>query len=279
MGRRVPKRYLVGFEPMQTHSKQPIKISVNNVTKTFGHGTGNAVTAIDGFNLEIRDGELISLLGPSGCGKSTFLYLIGGFEKITEGEILLDGVPITGPGSNRGVVFQEYVLFPWQTVARNIEYGLRLNNTPKEQRVARVKELVRMIGLEGFEDVYPFTLSGGMQQRVSIARAMAYDPDVMLMDEPFGALDAQTRNKMLVDLIGIHEKTHKTILFVTHSVEEAVMISDRVCLFSSRPSKVKEIIEIEIEHPRSVTDDRFVTYQKRLIDGLAEKDVGGQSDA
>ena len=279
MGRRVPKRYLVGFEPMQTHSKQPIKISVNNVTKTFGHGTGNAVTAIDGFNLEIRDGELISLLGPSGCGKSTFLYLIGGFEKITEGEILLDGVPITGPGSNRGVVFQEYVLFPWQTVARNIEYGLRLNNTPKEQRVARVKELVRMIGLEGFEDVYPFTLSGGMQQRVSIARAMAYDPDVMLMDEPFGALDAQTRNKMLVDLIGIHEKTHKTILFVTHSVEEAVMISDRVCLFSSRPSNVKEIIEIEIEHPRSVTDDRFVTYQKRLIDGLAEKDVGGQSDA
>jgi NitT/TauT family transport system ATP-binding protein len=279
LGRRVPKRYLVGFEPMQTHSKQPIKISVNNVTKTFGHGTGNAVTAIDGFNLEIRDGELISLLGPSGCGKSTFLYLIGGFEKITEGEILLDGVPITGPGSNRGVVFQEYVLFPWQTVARNIEYGLRLNNTPKEQRVARVKELVRMIGLEGFEDVYPFTLSGGMQQRVSIARAMAYDPDVMLMDEPFGALDAQTRNKMLVDLIGIHEKTHKTILFVTHSVEEAVMISDRVCLFSSRPSKVKEIIEIEIEHPRSVTDDRFVTYQKRLIDGLAEKDVGGQSDA
>lgn len=264
---------------MQTHSKQPIKISVNNVTKTFGHGTGNAVTAIDGFNLEIRDGELISLLGPSGCGKSTFLYLIGGFEKITEGEILLDGVPITGPGSNRGVVFQEYVLFPWQTVARNIEYGLRLNNTPKEQRVARVKELVRMIGLEGFEDVYPFTLSGGMQQRVSIARAMAYDPDVMLMDEPFGALDAQTRNKMLVDLIGIHGKTHKTILFVTHSVEEAVMISDRVCLFSSRPSKVKEIIEIEIEHPRSVTDDRFVTYQKRLIDGLAEKDIGGQSDA
>ena len=136
-----------------------------------------------------------------------------------------------------------------------------------------------MIGLEGFEDVYPFTLSGGMQQRVSIARAMAYDPDVMLMDEPFGALDAQTRNKMLVDLIGIHEKTHKTILFVTHSVEEAVMISDRVCLFSSRPSNVKEIIKIEIEHPRSVTDDRFVTYQKRLIDGLAEKDVGGQSDA
>ena len=118
-----------------------------------------------------------------------------------------------------------------------------------------------------------------MQQRVSIARAMAYDPDVMLMDEPFGALDAQTRNKMLVDLIGIHGKTHKTILFVTHSVEEAVMISDRVCLFSSRPSKVKEIIEIEIEHTRSVTDDRFVTYQKRLIDGLAEKDIGGQSDA
>lgn len=263
---------------MRTRSNPPIKIHVKNVSKTFARGTPNAVTAIDGLDLEIRNGELITLLGPSGCGKSTFLYMVGGFEKPTSGEIFMDGEPITGPGSNRGVVFQEYVLFPWQTVARNIEYGLRLNKTPKEQRVARVEELVRMIGLEGFEDVYPFTLSGGMQQRVAIARAMAYDPDVMLMDEPFGALDAQTRNRMLVDLIDIHERTHKTTLFVTHSVEEAVMISDRVCLLSSRPSKVKEIIEIDIEHPRSVTDARFVGYQKRLIDGLAEEDIDRSSD-
>mgnify|MGYP002725598628 CR=1 FL=1 len=249
-----------------------IKISAQNVCKIYNPGTAGAVEAINGLSLDVRDGEFVSLLGPSGCGKSTFLYMVGGFEEITAGSITLDGEDITGPGPNRGIVFQEYVLFPWQTVARNIEYGLRINNTPKEQREAKVEELVRLIGLEGFEDVYPNKLSGGMQQRVSIARAMAYDPDVLLMDEPFGALDAQTRNRMLVDLIDIHEKTHKTTLFVTHSVEEAVMISDRVCMFSSRPAKIKESITIEMDHPRSVTDERFVEYQKRLFEGLPEEE-------
>ena len=250
-----------------------VKISAQNVCKIYNPGTPNAVEAINDLSLNVTAGEFVSLLGPSGCGKSTFLYMVGGFEKVTAGSLTLDGKEITGPGPNRGIVFQEYVLFPWQTVTRNIEYGLRINKTPKEVREAKVKELIRLIGLEGFEDVYPLSLSGGMQQRVSIARAMAYDPDVMLMDEPFGALDAQTRNRMLTDLIDIHEKTHKTTLFVTHSVEEAVMISDRVCMFSSRPSKIKESITIEINHPRTVTDDRFVKYQKRLLDSLAEEDA------
>ena len=249
-----------------------IKISAQGVSKTYNPGSPDAVEAINGLNLDVVDGEFVSLLGPSGCGKSTFLYMVGGFEDITAGTITLDGEPVTGPGPNRGIVFQEYVLFPWQTVARNIEYGLRINNTPKEQREAKVAELVKLIGLEGFEDVYPNKLSGGMQQRVSIARAMAYDPDVLLMDEPFGALDAQTRNRMLVDLIDIHKKTHKTTLFVTHSVEEAVMISDRVCMLSCRPSKIKESITIEMDHPRKVTDKRFVEYQKRLFEGLAEEE-------
>ena len=250
-----------------------IKISAQNLCKIYNPGTAGAVEAINGLSLDVTDGEFVSLLGPSGCGKSTFLYMVGGFEEVTAGSLTLDDKEIMGPGPNRGIVFQEYVLFPWQTVTRNIEYGLRINKTPKEEREAKVKELMRLIGLEGFEDVFPASLSGGMQQRVSIARAMAYDPDVMLMDEPFGALDAQTRNRMLVDLIDIHEKTHKTTLFVTHSVEEAVMISDRVCMFSSRPSKIKESITIDMEHPRSVTDDRFVEYQKRLFAGLAEEEA------
>jgi NitT/TauT family transport system ATP-binding protein len=248
-----------------------IKISARNICKTYNAGRPDAVEAINGLSLDVTDGELVSLLGPSGCGKSTFLYMVGGFEERTSGTLTLDGKDISGPGPNRGIVFQEYVLFPWQTVARNIEYGLRINKTPKTQRQARVAELVSMIGLEGFENAYPSKLSGGMQQRVSIARAMAYDPDVLLMDEPFGALDAQTRNRMLKDFIEIHAKTHKTTLFVTHSVEEAVMISDRVCMFSSRPSAIKKIVPIEMDHPRSVTDPRFVEYQKSLIAGLAEE--------
>lgn len=249
-----------------------VKISARGLCKTYNPGTAKEVKAIEGLDLDVRDGEFVSLLGPSGCGKSTFLYMVGGFEKVTGGSLVLNGKEITGPGPDRGIVFQEYVLFPWQTVARNIEYGLRLNNTPRDRRAARVRELVQLIGLEGFENAYPNALSGGMQQRVSIARAMAYDPEVMLMDEPFGALDAQTRNRMLKDLIEINRKTKKTTLFVTHSVEEAVLISDRVCMFSSRPSKIKESITIEMDHPRSVTDDRFVDYQKRLFEGLAEEE-------
>ncbi len=248
-----------------------IKISAQNLSKVYNEGTAKAVEAISNLSLDVKEGEFVSLLGPSGCGKSTFLYMVGGFVNSTSGSLTLDGKEIIGPGPNRGVVFQEYVLFPWQTVARNIEYGLRINKTDKKKREEKVAELVGLIGLEGFEDVYPASLSGGMQQRVSIARAMAYDPDVMLMDEPFGALDAQTRNRMLVDLIDIHQRTHKTTLFVTHSVEEAVMISDRVCMFSSRPSKIKESIAIELEHPRSVTDERFVAYQKKLIESLSEE--------
>ncbi len=244
------------------------KIAARNIVKIYNHGTRNAVKAVDGLDLEVRQGEFVSLLGPSGCGKSTFLYMIGGFEKPTRGELLLDSQPIKGPGSNRGIVFQEYVLFPWQTVYRNIEFGLRVNKVPQQERAERIGKLVRMIGLQGFEDTYPATLSGGMQQRVALARALAYDPDILLMDEPFGALDAQTRSRMITDLIDIHQKTHKTTLFVTHSVQEALLLSDRVCLFSARPSKIKTIFEIDLPHPREITEDQFVAHERAIMESL-----------
>ena len=248
---------------------KPIKIAAKNISKVYNSGTGNAIHAINALDLDVWQGEFVSLLGPSGCGKSTFLYMVGGFEEITEGELFLDGKLIEGPGSNRGIVFQEYVLFPWQTVSRNIEYGLRIKKVSAKDRKARVDELVRMIGLQGYEDVFPHFLSGGMQQRVAIARAMAYNPDVLLMDEPFGALDAQTRSRMIDDLIEVHKQTKKTILFVTHSVEEALLLSDRVCLFSARPSHIKKIYEIDMERPRVVTDERFVRYQRELLADLS----------
>lgn len=248
-----------------------VKISASDVRKVFNAGTDNEVTAIDNLNLDVREGEFVSLLGPSGCGKSTFLYMVGGFEKPTAGSILLNETPVSGPGADRGIVFQEYVLFPWQQVATNIAYGLKIAGASESEQKKRVDELIAMIGLQGFENAYPETLSGGMKQRVAIARALAYDPEILLMDEPFGALDAQTRGRMINDLIGIHEATHKTTLFVTHSVEEAILLSDRVALFSARPARIKTIYEIDIPHPRRVTDTAFVDYQRAILAGLEEE--------
>lgn len=248
-----------------------IKISANNVEKRFNPGTPNEVMAIENISLDVQEGEFVSLLGPSGCGKSTFLFMVGGFEKATAGSLTLNGAPIEGPGANRGIVFQEYMLFPWQVVSRNIAYGLRIAGVPKAEQDRRVAELISMIGLKGFENAYPETLSGGMKQRVAIARALAYDPEILLMDEPFGALDAQTRVRMINDLTRIHQNTHKTTLFVTHSVEEAILLSDRVALFSARPARIKEVFEVDLPHPRSVTDPKFVDLEKRILESLEEE--------
>lgn len=250
---------------------KPIKIQSRGLQKRFNPGMPNEVVALENANLDVREGEFVSLLGPSGCGKSTFLYMVGGFEKPTAGELTLNGQPITGPGCNRGIVFQEYLLFPWQNISRNIAYGLRLRGTPQAEQDRRVAELIEMMGLKGFEKVYPESLSGGMKQRVAIARALAYDPEILLMDEPFGALDAQTRSRMIKDLIRIHEETHKTTLFVTHSVEEAILLSDRVALFSARPARIKEVFDIDMPHPRSVTDPKFVEYERNILESLEEE--------
>lgn len=250
---------------------KPAKIVARNIEKRFNPGQPNEVTAIEDVNLDVREGELISLLGPSGCGKSTFLYMVGGFEKATAGELTLNGKPITKPGNDRGIVFQEYLLFPWQNVSRNIAYGLRLRGASAAEQEARVTNLISMMGLGGFEAAYPESLSGGMKQRVAIARALAYDPEILLMDEPFGALDAQTRARLIRDLIEIQQKTHKTTLFVTHSVEEAILLSDRVALFSARPARIKEVFDIDMPHPRSVTDPKFVEYEKKILTSLEEE--------
>lgn len=254
-----------------------VKIEAEGVRKIYNEGLTNEVEAIADVTLQIRDGEFVALLGPSGCGKSTFLYMVGGFEQVTAGSLTLDHKTIKGPGSNRGIVFQEYVLFPWRTVFNNIAYGLHLRNESKQQIDEKVSRLVTMIGLEGFEEQYPHSLSGGMQQRVAIARAMAYDPDVLLMDEPFGALDAQTRSLMIQDLARVHRETAKTTLFVTHSVEEAILLSDRVFLFSARPSRIKRIFDIDLPYPRSVTDDAFIDIQKLVLNELSEE-VGNDID-
>ena len=250
-----------------------VKISADKIEKRYNPGTPNEVLAIDTVTLDVRDGEFVALLGPSGCGKSTFLFMVGGFETPTGGTLRLNGRPVDGPGANRGIVFQEYVLFPWQIVSRNIAYGLRIAGVPQAEQDKRVAELIKMIGLQGFEDAYPESLSGSMKQRVAIARALAYDPEILLMDEPFGALDAQTRARMIADLTHIHATTHKTTLFVTPSVEEAIVLSDRIALFSARPSRIKQVFEIDLPHPRSVTDDGFVQYEREILESLEQEVV------
>ena len=245
-----------------------IKLQAESVSKVFQAHDGRVVHAIKEINLEVKEGEFVALIGPSGCGKSTFLFMVAGFEKLTKGSLVLDGAEITEPSPNRGIVFQEYVLFPWRTVQQNIGFGLEIKGVDKFDMEHRCNELIHLVGLQGFESAYPHTLSGGMKQRVSIARALAYDPEVLLMDEPFGALDAQTRRRLIADLIKIHEATRKTILFVTHSVEEAIELSDRICLFSARPSYVKQMIDVNVPRPRDVTSDEFVKLQRELLQSL-----------
>jgi len=219
----------------------------------------------------VYEGEFVSLIGPSGCGKSTFLYMVAGFEQPTRGRILLDGESITKPSPNRGIVFQEYILFPWRTVENNICFGMEIRGVPKEKRKEKFEYLLDLIGLRGFEKSYPHTLSGGMQQRVAIARALAYEPEVLLMDEPFGALDAQTKRRMVSDFLKIWETTQKTVLFVTHSVQEALALADRVFLFSARPATIKEMMEVKIPRPRDVTSSEYLGKEKLLLESLDEE--------
>ena len=249
-----------------------VKIRALHVKKHFSSTPfTSGVTALQEINLEVREGEFAALVGPSGCGKSTFLYIVAGFEKAPAGEVQIDGNPVMRPGPDRGIVFQEYVLFPWLTVAQNITFGLEIQNATKDQCNSRCQELLEITGLSGFENNYPHTLSGGMQQRVAIARALAYDPEVLLMDEPFGALDAQTKRRMIEDFVRIWESLNKTVLFVTHSVDEALMLADTIYLFSFRPSKIKDIFTIDLPRPRDVGDPRFVQIQKDILQSLDEE--------
>jgi len=253
-------------------------ISARDVGKTFPFHE-QVLTALENVNLEVRQGEFLSLLGPSGCGKSTFLYMVGGLVSISAGELLMDDRPILGSSRDRGVVFQEPTLFPWLSVAENVAFGLRLKVVGKRDGGsidATVQELLRLVGLEGFERFRPDELSGGMKQRVSIAACLATDPKVLLMDEPFGALDAQTRGVMHRELLRLHELSGRTTLFVTHDIREAILLSDRVAVMSARPGTVKEIVDIDLPRPRSrqhLEDDREFLRLERYFNDLLAHDI------
>ena len=203
--------------------------------------------ALENVSLDVRDREFVALLGPSGCGKSTLLYLVGGFLPVEQGTIRIDGKPIAGPGPDRGIVFQHFALFPWKTVLRNVLYGLEKQGIAREERMRRAQLFIDLVGLTGFEDSYPAQLSGGMKQRAAIARTLAIDPQILLMDEPFGALDAQTRLLMQAELLNIWQRSRKTVIFVTHDVHEAVFLAERVAVMSSRPGHIKEIVETRFD--------------------------------
>jgi NitT/TauT family transport system ATP-binding protein len=199
--------------------------------------------ALDGLDLEVRENEFVALVGPSGCGKSSFLYVVAGFLRATGGEVLVDGRPVGDPGPDRGMIFQHYALFPWRTVRGNVLYGLEERRVPMAERVERAQAFIDLVKLTGFEDVYPNRLSGGMKQRVALARTLALDPDILLMDEPFGALDAQTRRLMQEELREIWNRTRKTVLFVTHDVQEAVDLADRVLVMTAAPGRIRTAVQ------------------------------------
>ena len=240
-----------------------------NVSKTYFDTVANdTVVALDDICLAIRPHEFVSVIGPSGCGKSTFLRLVAGLDKPTSGEIMVSGRKITGPGADRGMVFQEYALLPWKTTAANIEFGPRLKGLPKAERAAITQRFVELVGLKGFENKYPHQLSGGMRQRAAVARVLANNPLVLLMDEPFAAVDAMTRQHLQEELavITAHERT--TVLFITHAIEEAVFLSDRVVALSGRPGRIVADLAIELPRPRRwdalVNDARFAAYRDEL---------------
>ena len=225
----------------------PAQIVVDGVSHLYRPPRGRAVLALDRVSLEVQNREFIALLGPSGCGKSTLLYLIGGFLPAETGAIRVDGNPVAGPGPDRGIVFQHFALFPWKTVRGNILYGLERQGMPKQEREKRAQDFIELVGLTGFEDSYPSQLSGGMKQRTAIARTLAFDPKILLMDEPFGALDAQTRGLMQSELLRIWQRTPKTVIFVTHDVQEAVYLADRVAVMSARPGHIKTIVDTKFD--------------------------------
>ena len=244
------------------------RIDVRGLGKTFPTIKGDGVEAICDLSFTVGDNEFVSIVGPSGCGKSTWLSIVAGFIPPTTGTVLIDDRPVTAPGPDRGVVFQEYALFPWRTVADNIAYGLEEKGLTREQVRRIVDVYVRRMGLEGFQSKYPRELSGGMKQRVALARTLAYEPDVLLMDEPFGALDAQTRELQQDELLGIWREKKKTVLFVTHSVEEAVYLSERVVVMTTRPGRIKSVIDVDLDRARHredvVTSPEFARLRNRV---------------
>jgi NitT/TauT family transport system ATP-binding protein len=248
------------------------KLAIENVSRIFpGVRRGAPTRALEPTNLAVADNDFVTILGPSGCGKSTLLRLIAGLDRPSSGRIMLDGARVSEPGADRGMVFQSYTLFPWLTVADNVAFGLREKGVAREERSAVVKEWLGRIGLTGFEHHYPKQLSGGMQQRTAIARALANDPAILLLDEPFGALDNQTRALMQELLLGIWERERKTVLFVTHDIEEAIFLASRVVVMTARPGRIKADVAIDLPHPRHYTiktSPEFSALKARLTEEI-----------
>lgn len=225
-------------------------LQARSISKRFERA-GKQVLALDDFSLNMEEGEFVSIVGPSGCGKSTFLHMVGGFEPITDGAITVSGRSVVAPGPDRGMLFQDYALFPWRTVIGNVAWSLEVAGMGKRERLKRAEHYLEMTGLSAFRDAYPSELSGGMQQRVALARVLAFEPAMLLMDEPFGALDAQTRELMQEELTAIWQRHERTVLFVTHDIEEAVYLSDRVIVFTARPGRLKVDLWLDLPRPRT----------------------------
>ncbi len=247
-----------------------IKLSVRELSMTFA-GVGTEVRVLDDVNLDVRPGEFVCLLGPSGCGKSTLLNIVGGFLAATRGEVLIDGERVRGPDPRRIFVFQERGVFPWLTVEDNIGFGLR-KLTPAK-RAETIAHYVELVGLRGFERAYPQELSGGMKQRVEVARALAVNPDMLYLDEPFGALDSITRIGMRSELLRIWKAEKKTILFVTHDIEESVQLADRVVVMSARPARIRRVVDVDVPRPRDLSAPRYLELRDSIFEeiGLAHK--------
>lgn len=265
------------------------KIEARNVRKVFkvrsnekkDNENENEFVALDGVNLNINSGEFVVILGPSGCGKSTLLDIIAGLSQPDQGTVTLDGNPITGPGLDRGIVFQQYALLPWKTALENVTFVLEAKNIDKTLINDTAKNYLSLVGLEGFEEHYPYELSGGMKQRVAIARALAIDPEVLLMDEPFAAVDAQTRETLQTDLLRIAGNTKKTVVFITHSIDEAVFLADRVAVMTARPGFIKDVVDVSINRERRFTEDiksspEFGKIRHKLWELLKEEVIKSQ---
>ena len=247
------------------------QLSIQGVSRVFTSPKGQTTQALTPVDFEVRENDFVTILGPSGCGKSTLLRIVAGLDQPTTGQVLLDGQPVQGPGADRGMVFQSYTLFPWLTIEQNIRFGLRERGMPEHEQKERADYFVAKVGLRGFEQHFPKQLSGGMQQRTAIARALANDPKILLLDEPFGALDNQTRVLMQELLLGIWESAQKTVLFVTHDIDEAIFMANRVAVFSARPGRIKTELAVGFPHPRHYTiktSPEFMALKARLTEEI-----------
>ena len=261
----------VGHHLHRAVSLETPKVRLSEICLSYRAQSGERLLALDHINLEVRAGEFLCVVGPSGCGKSTLLHLIAGLHTQTSGQILVDGNPIDGPGTDRILIFQDHGLFPWLTVGQNVEFGMKMKGIPKAERREKTQHYLRLVHLAKFENSYIHQLSGGMRQRVAIARALATEPDVLLMDEPFAALDAQTRDLLHDELERIWSDTGRTIIFVTHNVREAVRLGDRVVLLTFRPGRVKSEFPVHLPRPRSLEDPAVALAAREVLDQLREE--------